>query len=337
MTPQNGELKALEAEVLYTPAELRQGHLARLERLIPEILPDQLYTYQHIFNRITQFKPDNGGEKLLSGRDILRELGRLLTTASASAPLEAAENVLSLFDVARRCRVAPKTVKRWALDGLPLADWSGPEGRLGPGVRSAALQQFLDRRQQHHAKRGRRLEAAETEAIGARADILAAQSEPPGEMIRRLAAESGYSCSTVRRVLNRRRREAAPTRLPGGLDSERSEELIALYRKDVPVADLATKFNRSKATIYRLLHRALIDKILTTTINYIPNPAFARPDADKVCLGEEGLFAYPPEESPDKAKTPPNRSSGSWCAATCGWSSASRNATPDRWRRCSTW
>jgi RNA polymerase sigma factor (sigma-70 family) len=305
MSIEDGQLKALEAVILYTPPPMRRGHLVRLERLLSEILPDQLYSYEHVFSRITQFQPDSGGDRLLSGRLLQRELGRLLTPASATAPLEATEEMLTLVEVARRYRVAPKTVKRWALTGLPLADWTGPQGRLGLAVRARALESFLDRRRRARAPHGHRLTAAEAEAIRARAEVLAAEAVASGETVRRLASESGYSSSTVRRVLKRLRREAAPVPLPGGITPERCEELVALFRGGTAVAELASRFRLSKATLYRLLHRALMDKILSAPINYIPNPAFARPDADELCLGKDGLFTYPPERPADAPKPPP--------------------------------
>ena len=49
------EFREVAAELLYTPRRMRCAHLARLERLIPELLPDRMYTYEYIFHRITLF------------------------------------------------------------------------------------------------------------------------------------------------------------------------------------------------------------------------------------------------------------------------------------------
>jgi RNA polymerase primary sigma factor len=39
-------------------------------------------------------------------------------------------------------------------------------------------------------------------------------------------------------------------------------------------------------------------------VKYIPNPVFAAPDAEEICLGGEKLFTYPPEPPPDMLDPP---------------------------------
>jgi RNA polymerase primary sigma factor len=111
----------------------------------------------------------------------------------------------------------------------------------------------------------------------------------------------------VRRLRQRRDRAVerdAQARRYSGLDPAQRSELVRLYRDGTPVARLAERFARSPTTIYRLLHRVLVDQILEMKTSYVPSPEFAGADADTACLGDEGLFTYPPESPPDAPRPP---------------------------------
>ena len=109
------EIRALETELLYTPTPLRKAHLRRLARLITDVDPARLYTYEHVFHRITRFKPDAKGEVLLHGRGLWHDLWLLLRQISFSAPLEPVDAdvaVMPISSVAAAYRVTAATVRR---------------------------------------------------------------------------------------------------------------------------------------------------------------------------------------------------------------------------------
>ena len=56
--------------------------------------------------------------------------------------------------------------------------------------------------------------------------------------------------------------------------------------------------------MYRILHQTLLVNVRKLKIKYIPSPEFALPDAEETCLGEDGLFTYPPELAPDMSPPP---------------------------------
>jgi RNA polymerase primary sigma factor len=80
--------------------------------------------------------------------------------------------------------------------------------------------------------------------------------------------------------------------------------MVRLYRGGVAVREIARRFNRAPGSIYRALHQALMEKALSFRVKYIPNPVFAAPDAEEICLGDEKLFTYPPEPTADMLEPP---------------------------------
>ena len=306
------EVRALEAVLLYTPRNILRSHLKRLAELIAHIAPDRLYTYEYIFDRITRFTPDAKGSALLKGRGLQRDLAILLRNATQDCPFDGSThgaNLLSISDIASKHRVSLATVKRWGKQGLALCHYATEDGVVLLAAQSDAVEQFHARRASS-SHTTERLSEEERQEILARASALRKKntlSRPA--FIRALVEMSGRSSATIRRLLtsseagagkNRRRHARGKTDLPEADETR----LIALYQSGAPVRALARQFNRSVSAVYRILHRALVERTSAMTIKYMPSPEFAEPDAEALCLGEEGLFTYPPEFQGD-APTPP--------------------------------
>ena len=302
------EFREITAELLYTPLRLRCAHLARLEKLIPELVADRMYTYEYIFHRITLFNPDSNGMAVFPGRALCRGLGRVLRDLTRQAPLEAAgtdgpddDAVLPLRAAAAACGVSPNTVWRWGGGGLPISFYALPDRSRTWGVRRAALKKFLASRPSRSARHGKRITEEQRRAILAEAHELAAQDVARPEIVRRLAEGLGIPAASIRRLL---RQERSPA---GDADDRLSpdcEEMVRLYRSGTAVQEIARRFSRAPGLIYRALHRALMEKVLSVRVKYVPNPVFAAPDAEEVCLGDEKLFTYPPEPPPDTPAPP---------------------------------
>jgi RNA polymerase primary sigma factor len=80
--------------------------------------------------------------------------------------------------------------------------------------------------------------------------------------------------------------------------------MVRLYRSGTAVQEIARRFNRAPSSVYRALHRALMEKVLSFPVRYVPNPVFAAANAEQICLGDEKLFTYPPEPPPDMPPLP---------------------------------
>ena len=100
---------------------------------------------------------------------------------------------------------------------------------------------------------------------------------------------------------------ARPAALPAaraGLTPADRREVVKLYRNGVPVRVLAKRRGCSASTTYRVLHHALVEQALRVKTRYIPSSEFAGPGAGKACLGDDGLFTYPPGATPEMLKAP---------------------------------
>ncbi|MGO8703558.1 MAG: sigma-70 family RNA polymerase sigma factor [Candidatus Brocadiia bacterium] len=302
------EFREIAAELLYTPLRMRCAHLARLERLIPELVPDRMYTYEYIFHRITLFNPDSNGMAVFPGRALICGLCGVLRDLSRKAPLEVPatngaddDAVLPLRAAAAECGVSPNTVWRWGAAGLPISFCVLPDRSRTWGVRRAALKKFLASRPSRAARPIKRITEEQRRALLAEAHELAGQNVPRPEIVRRLAEGTGLPAASIRRLL---RQERSPAGDSDGRLSADCEEMVRLYRSGIPVHDIARRFSRTPASIYRSLHQALMEMVLSFRVKYIPNPVFAAPEADEICLGAEKLFTYPPEPPPDMLAAP---------------------------------
>ena len=305
----HAEIGRLERELSYVPARLRTGHLGRLAQLLPELNGGQLYSYDRVFHGVTRFHPDSGGERLLRGSSLLRDLGMMLQRLSGETPLAAGEGdkIETAAVAAQRLRVTQRTVRRWGWEGLPVCRYLFADGSCAWGVKSAALERFLEKRSQRSRQSSAKVTDAEKQAILERAGVLREKEEAPAAVVRRVSEESGRSVTTVRRILRTQEEAAARGRVRrrrGGVGEEELDKLVAAYREGRRVSELAREFGRSASTVYRILHEALVERALALKIKYMPSPEFAAADAEALCLGDDGLFTYPPEPGPKMMKAP---------------------------------
>ncbi len=237
-----GEFREIAAELLYTPLRLRCAHLARLEKLIPELLPDRMYTYEYIFHRITLFNPDSNGMAVFPGRALICGLCGVLRDLTRQAPLEAAgtdgaddEAVLSLRAAAAERGVSPGTVWRWGAAGLPISFYALPDRSRTWGVRRAALKKFLASRPSRAARPSRRITEEQRRALLAEAHELAGQGVPRPEIVRRLAEAVGLPAASIRRLLRQERSPAADA--DGRLDRGLRRDGAALSKRHAGAGD----------------------------------------------------------------------------------------------------
>jgi len=210
------EMSRLDRELSYMPAQLRGGPIRRLLGLLPELEPDQLYSYETVFHRITRFHADGDGGRLLSGAGLRRDLGVLLQRLSRATPpseSESEDGVESFEDIASRHRVTLRTVRRWSLEGLPLCWYQFDDGRCALGVRRSALERFFEARSHRSVHSTAKVAESEKCAILERVEVLGKDGAiRDAELVRQVSEESGRSTTTVRRLLRARREEEARRR-----------------------------------------------------------------------------------------------------------------------------
>jgi len=313
----NHLIAELRTQYAYSPARVRVAQARRIEELIPEIRPDQVYPYDYVCYRITQFRVESHAGEVIPGEVLADDLRTLLIDLSRSAPVRAADEPvrpLPLNEVARLHRVSLRTVSRWRARGLVVRYYLFDGDRPCLAVRSDTLERFLQSLPESLGsakQQSRRVSPLERGQIIIRGRMLRAQGvDSLSEAVRRIAPEFGRSARTVRRILLVHDQAASDERLfqPSRrkLGAEECEEMVRRFRQGASVRELGREYGRGESAIYRVLHRTLVNQALETTIKFVPNPQFDEPDADKEILGDQGLFIIPPESAAPRVKAPPD-------------------------------
>lgn len=280
------ELRQLrDQQVRYAPRDKRLEQVNRAERLLAEIDPARTYTYEYLCYRITDFRPDTGPGGKISGADALHDLRLFIADVSGSADISvqsAGEPVLSLQELAEKYQVSSKTVSRWRQQGLV-----GRRFKFGARTRLGFLQSSVERFVKTHGEqveRGARfskLTEEERDMIVRRARRLAAAGANSAQIVQRLARRLGRSAETVRYTLKAFDREHAGCEVfgerPATLTAELRRKIDQEYRRGVSVEVLARRYDRTKATIYRIVNEARANRLLELPLDYIDNPDFAKP------------------------------------------------------------
>ncbi|MHC4592335.1 MAG: hypothetical protein ACYS8L_06530 [Planctomycetota bacterium] len=287
----------LVRQLALSPPSVRRRQADRLEELLLEFDPERTYPYEFLYFRITGFRPKEDMLDSYVGREVLPDLRRALRELSASVPRAAAdldERVYTLGELAEAFNVSSRTVRRWQGRGLVASTYLFPDGHTGLGVRKAALDRFLERNRDsvEWSRRFSKLSSREQGRIIAMARRLA-QDEGLGltAAAGRIAAELGRAWETVRLALLRREREhpdeALFVRPPARLDPAMRQRVRDGYRQGIPVDELCERYNRSRATIYRLINQERAAEILTEPVTWYFESLFADAKADSEILGAD--------------------------------------------------
>jgi RNA polymerase primary sigma factor/RNA polymerase sigma factor len=156
----------------------------------------------------------------------------------------------------------------------------------------------------HNSERVRRgarfsqLTDEDKQEIIERARRLAQAGGGPSEVMRRVAAHMGRSVETVRYTIKQFDREhpdraVFPDRT-GPLTVELKSQLYQDYKRGASVERLARRYHRTRTSVYRSINEMRARRIMDLPLDCIPNPLFAKAEADKQVLG-------PMPESPEPA------------------------------------
>jgi RNA polymerase sigma factor (sigma-70 family) len=299
-----------DQQVRFAPPQRRMEQLARAERLLAEIDPDRQYPYQFVCFRVTDFRPDSYPDLLISGRDLEHDLGLFLAELARSMPAipveDAKEEVLTLEQISKRLNVSTKTINRWrkrGLIGLPFL--SG--GRKQVGFLPSLVEPFLatNKDRVDRGSRFSQLTDEEKEEILRRAKRLSRVSGGTlTEVTRRIARRMGRSPETVRYTIKNFDRlhpeQALFPSVTGPLDAETKQVIYSSYRRGISVDTLASRFRRTRTSVYRVINEVRAQRLLDQPLEYIMSPDFEdagreaeilapMPDAEEFELKKRGL------------------------------------------------
>jgi hypothetical protein len=288
-------MQDLLRQLLVSPPEVREGNADRLEGLLLQFDAERVYPYEFLYFRITGFRLNEDILDTFPGAEVLADLMRILKELSDTVPrniLDVDEEVLTLADVADRCSVSVRTVRRWREKGLVARSYYFPDGRLKAGVRASALDRFVqvNRESVESSRRFSRLSNEEEARALDIAKALAVSEEVTlTSAAARIAADLGRAVETVRQVLLRHDEEhpdeavfGPPSGPIGAADRRRIAEE---HRRGRPIEQLCAEFGRSRASIYRILNQERAAELQTEELDYFEEPAFEEPEAEQAILG----------------------------------------------------
>ncbi len=291
-----------DQQVRFAPRDKKIDQVNRAERLIRELDPQRTYTYEYLCFRVTDFRPPADVDLKLSGEEASHDLRLFVEDVSEAAhvPAEAAgEPVLTVDELSKQFKVSTKTIARWRQQGLVSRRfWYGSRSRVG--FLKSSVDTFVARNSER-VRRGARfsqLTEEDKQEIIERARRLAQAGGGPSEVMRRVAAHMGRSVETVRYTIKQFDREHTdravfPDR-SGPLTVELKTQLYQDYKRGASVERLARRYHRTRTSVYRSINEMRARRIMDLPLDYMPNPLFAKVEAEKQILG-------PMPESPEPA------------------------------------
>jgi RNA polymerase primary sigma factor/RNA polymerase sigma factor len=296
-----------DQQVRFAPREKKLEQVAAAEKLLTEIEPDRVYTYEYLCYRITRFRPEEHLDVTFDGQDAKHDLGLFVEDLSDAANVtvdSAGEPVMTINDLARRFNVSTKTITRWRRLGL-ISRRFVMDGRKRVGFLESSVVRFVAENSDK-VRRGAefsQLTAAERSRIIYRARRLSQAGGLPSEVVRRIARKIGRSSETVRYTLRQfDQRHVDLAVFPdfhGPLRMEARQKILYQFHRGETAESLARRFGRTRSAIYRIVAEMRAQHIAELPLDYIPNDDFAKavraPEREAVIMA-----SLPPNDEPAK-------------------------------------
>ena len=306
----NPALKQLrDQQIKYAPRDVQLTQISRAERLMDELNPAGTYRYPELCEKITTFRGEMYPDLVVSGAEAVHDLRCFVEDLSENADISAdnaGEEVWTVEDVSKRFNVSSKTVSRWRDRGLVSRRF-----RFGGRKRVGFLRSSVERFVTKHAEdvdRGSQfsqLSVEEREKLIQRARRLAKAGGCPTEISHRLARKFHRSPETVRYTLKNYDKDHPEAAVfPNALNTITEEHKLEIYRsfrKGVSVDEIAQKFERTRASIYRMVAEVRAEMLLEKPIDYMNAPTFEEQDAAATILQPAPVQ----ERKTAPVKTPP--------------------------------
>ena len=301
-----------DQQVRFAPREKKLEQVDRAERLLGELHKERTYSYEYLCFRITTYRPESYPDLRLTGHEARHDLRLFVEDVSDSAEVSAesaGERVLTVDELSKQFQVSTKTISRWRRQGLVSRRFVF-DGRKRVGFLASSVDRFV----RSHPERVRRgtcfsqLNEDERRQIVSRARRLARAGGCPAEVTKRLARHAGRSVETIRYTLRQFDREypdlAVFPDVSGPLLEEWKRKIYQQYRRGTQVEELAHRFCRTKASIYRIVGEMRAQAIMELPLDFMPNDQFSRIRTEK--QRKNVLGPIPPSDQPPKKSRLPS-------------------------------
>ncbi len=277
---------------------LRKGYIDAAEALARVLKPKLEYPYEFVVYRLTGYRPPRARPVVaMRGDSLRRDLGRLILQLCDSFDLPVGaydEPVYDTTALARRLRVATKTVRRWRDRGLVARKLVFDGGKKRIGFLDSSVRAFAENRRKAMLRSVRFSQMSDQE----RSDIIRRARRMVRatgcclhEVSKRLAARTGRAVETVRYTIRNHDRqnpgEAVFPDCDAPLDARTREVIYRCFLHGVSATALARRFGRRRGTIYRVINEMRARGLLGRKIDYVYNPQFDLPGAEEAILAKD--------------------------------------------------
>jgi RNA polymerase primary sigma factor len=301
-----------DQQVRFAPREKKLEQVSAAEKLLTEIEPDRIYTYEYVCYRITRFRPEAHRDVKFDGRAAKHDLGLFVEDLSDAANVaadSAGERVVTIEELAKRFNVSTKTISRWRRLGL-ISRRFVMDGRKRVGFLESSVDRFVAQNSDK-VRRGSQfsqLSSVERATILKWARRLAQVGGAPAEIVRRISRKTGRSPETIRYTLKQFDQENVAVAIfpdnRGPIRLETKRKIYYQFHRGESAESLAKRFCRTRASIYRIIGEMRAEQIAELPLDFIPNEDFHR--AMRAPKREKRILAPMPanDEPVKKARLP---------------------------------
>ncbi|MDD5134890.1 MAG: sigma-70 family RNA polymerase sigma factor [Phycisphaerae bacterium] len=303
----------------FVPKNQQLKQLAAAEDLYRIVESGREYPYEFICFKITGYRPKHQpGRQTILGAELLRDLPIYILRASARLKLSAGgqrEKIYSINTLAEKFNVSARTIERWRKKGLLARKYIFAGNTLQTGFRESVVNEFASANPQlvEKASKFSTISPAVKMQILEMAQKLNSQeTSSRTATIKKVAAHFKRAKETIRLIIidAEKNQKKQIFKNPGVLlGSRETVAVYNLYESGSPVNQIAAKFNKSTSSIYRVINRRRIRKLLSAHIEYIESPEFILPDAEQKILSLPVPVRRIPKGILDKTK---NKTEANW-------------------------
>lgn len=283
-------IQSVARQLAFAPSDVRLTQLNAAEKLLYDLDPARSYPHDFVIYRITGYHPRGViQEEQFTGLALFHDLGLLIEEVSASLDLVAAEinePVLAIADVTERFNVTSKTIQRWRRKGLVSRRFIFADGRKRVGFLLSSIERFIARHAESVVSESNLLPLTDQErgALICQAQRLVVARNTESDVTRRLARRFRRSPLTILHTL----RKCEQTHGVEILSRCRAEpkpslraKICRAARRGVPLIDIARRYHRPRATIYRILIDERVSRMVRRKVRFHDDPLYHQDHAER--------------------------------------------------------
>lgn len=267
----------------------------RAERLIATLSPTTDYGFDFICASVCGVRDFNAGVETQSGRKWIADLLVLIEDLSDASDLHAdsvGQPVHTVDELCKMHSVSSKTVSRWRQQGLVSRKFIFDGHRKRIGFLRSSVDAFVKAYPEKVARGERFSQMSENDRgeIVEFARRLAASGYTQSEVAKKIAREINRSTETIRYTIRDYDRQHPTTSIfpdkSAPLSEATKQRIYKEHSEGKTIGYLVRRYERSPATIYRVLGEIRANGILALNLDFVDNLEFHGRNAEKKILAD---------------------------------------------------